>query len=175
MSRIWLWVIPFAAIWVSAGLGVLLQLIRRSTVGQGLSAVLLVSVLVGLAATGIQVSRQRVMDNDVEFPATEDVARFLAPRLTSKSMLVVDYAWDAYIWYYLDLQGVDKPLIFHPRKNRPFDEVLALVATRAASCHDDDVLETLVSFGPDLSLLDLDQMREVAQIDFMKICWIPHQ
>jgi hypothetical protein len=175
LSRIWLWVIPFAAIWVSAGLGILLQLIRRNRVGQGLSVVLLVSVLVGLAATGIQDSRQRVIDNDVERPAitTEEVARFLAPRLTSKSLLVVDYAYDAYIWYYLYLQGVERPLIFHPHKNRPFDEVFALVATGAASCHDGDVLNTLMSYGPDLSLLNLDQMSEVAQIDFMKICWIP--
>jgi 4-amino-4-deoxy-L-arabinose transferase-like glycosyltransferase len=173
LGRIWLWVIPFAAIWVSVGLGILFQLIRRNRVGQGLGAVLLVSVIVGLAATGIQSSRQRVIDNDVDFPAAEELARFLAPRLTSKSLLVVDYAWDAWIWYYLYLQGVDRPLIFHPHKNRPFDEVFAIVSTGASSCHDGDVLETLEDHGPDLSLLNLDQMSEVAQIDSMKICWIP--
>jgi 4-amino-4-deoxy-L-arabinose transferase-like glycosyltransferase len=173
VGRIWLWVIPFAAIWVSAGLGVLLLRIPGNRVGQGMRALLLASVVIGLAATGIGSSRQRVIDNDFESPEMEEVAAVLAPRLTEASAVVVDYGWDAYIWYYLYLQGVDRPLIFRPGSSRPFDEVFALVATEAPSCHNPQVLETLMRVGPELARLNLGSSREVAQIDLVKICWIP--
>jgi 4-amino-4-deoxy-L-arabinose transferase-like glycosyltransferase len=173
VPRIWLWVIPFLALWASAGLGVLVRLIPGNRVGQGIRALLLVGVVIGLAATGIGSSRQKVRDNDFEFPAMEEVASVLASRLGAESAVVVDYGWDAYIWYYLYLQGVERPLIFRPGSSRPFDEVFVLAATEAPSCHDQEVLETLMRVGPDLSLLNLDESREVAQIDSVKICRVP--
>jgi hypothetical protein len=173
VARIWLWVLPFAAIWVSAGLGVLFGRIPRNRLGQGIRALLLVSVVIGLAATGIGSSRKRVIENDFELPAMEEVAEVLAPRLTAESAVVVDYGWDAYIWYYLYLQGVDRPLIFRPGSSRPFEEVFALVATEAPGCHNHAVLETLMRVGPDLSALNVDEIREVAQIDLVKVCWMP--
>jgi hypothetical protein len=173
LSRIWLWVVPFAAIWISAGLGILLEAIRKVRVGRRFGLVLLMSILVGLAATGLQSSRQTVADNDFEFPAAEDVARWLAPRLTPRSLVLVDYAWDAHIQYYLYLLGVDKPLIFHPNKDKPFDEVFALKVYGPPDCPDGDVFKTREGFGPDVALLDLTRMREVAHIDIMTICWAP--
>jgi hypothetical protein len=173
LSRVWLWVVPFAAIWISAGLGVLLEAIRKFRVGRPFGLVLLVSILVGLGATGLQSSRQTVADNDFDFPAAEDVARWLAPRLTPRSLVMVDYAWDAYIQYYLYLQGVDKPLIFHPNKDKPFDEVFALKVYGPPDCPDGDVFKTREGFGPDVALLDLTRIREVAHIDIMTICWAP--
>src|SRR3990170_1833191 len=171
LSRIWLWVIPFAAIWVSAGLGILLKLIPRNRVGEGVHLVLLVGLVAGLAATGIQSSRQRLIDNDFEFPHGEDVARFLAPRLNSRSLLVVHYGWDATFWYDLYLQGVERSPIYSRQRDRPFDEVF--VPTVDTNCDGGDVLRTLLAVGPDLSRLNFDEMREVGQVDSVKICWIP--
>lgn len=171
LSRIWLWAIPFGAIWVSSGLGIVLQGIQGTARGRVLSVILLVCVVSGLAVNALQTSRDRVIKNDVEFPAAERVAALLAQVLTPKSVIAVDYGWDAFVWYYLYLQGIDRPRIFRPHKDWSFDEVYAL--TGDASCDGGHVLRTLEVLGPDPALLELREMREVAYIDPVRICWIP--
>jgi uncharacterized membrane protein len=173
VSRAWLWVIPFAAIWASAGLGVLLGFVRRSRHGERLSAGLVLLLVIALAGSGLMSTRRRVIANDVENPAAEAVAAFLAPHLEPDSLIVVSYNSDAYLWYYLYLEGVASPRIFNPNKDRAFDHVFAVVRTEAAGCDNPAVLDTLSDYGPDLGLLDLEQMAEVAQIDYMKICRVP--
>jgi hypothetical protein len=173
VSRIWLWVIPFAAVWASAGVGVLLGTVRRFPYGGRIGEGLVLVLLVVLAGSGLNISRQRVINNDVENPAAEAVAVSLAPRLEPDSLVVVSYNSDAYLWYYLYLQGVASPRIFNPNKDLPFDHVFAVVRTEAVGCDNPAVLNTLTVYGPDLSLLDLDRMSEVDQIDYMKICRIP--
>jgi hypothetical protein len=173
VTRIWLWVIPFAAVWASAGLGVLLGTVRRFPYGERIGAGIVFVLLVVLAWSGLNISRQRVINNDVENPAAEAVAVSLAPRLEPDSLVVVSYNSDAYLWYYLYLQGIPSPRIFNPNKDRAFDHVFAVVRTEAVGCDNPAVINTLTVYGPDLSLLDLDRMTEVDQIDYMKICRIP--
>jgi hypothetical protein len=168
--RIWLWIIPFAAIWASAGLGLLLQLFPKNRPGKTLNFILIQFLIIGLAANGIQSSRLR---SNFENPAVEEVANILVPRLTSKSLVVASSNADAYIWYYLYLEGDSGPRFFNPHKNRPFNEIFVVARSDAPNCQGGYILKVLQIYGPDLSLLDIDRMSEVAQVDDMKVCWVP--
>jgi hypothetical protein len=171
LSRIWLWVIPFAAMWASAGLGLLLELIPSNRVGKGLRLLFLVSVVAGLAAMGLQVSSQRLINDRFEIQAEEEVARFLAPRLTPNTVVALHYGWDATFWYYFYLEGIERSPIYSRQRDTPFDEVY--VPTINTSCDGGDVVHTLEAVGPDLARLNMDEMREVARIDSVTVCWIP--
>jgi hypothetical protein len=47
------------------------------------------------------------------------------------------------------------------------------VPTTNTSCDGGDVVHTLEAIEPDLARLNLEEMREVARIDSVTVCWIP--
>jgi len=162
MARVWTFLIPFVAMWCSAGWFELLDRVRMPR----LEAIRLGSLAAVLALAGLCVfTWQRTQ---VQYPSfqpylgeMEQVVQYLKPRMGAGDIVIISSDDSPILWYYFRLYGIPDETVHHLEKHRfPFHRAFVVV-----SGHEGQTLETAVEKrGLDPQEFALESAVQVWQI-----------
>ena len=169
ISRIWLWMIPFLAIWCGIGVAGVFQWTTQRISRKFIPALVLSILLFGFAMNGIYKSYILGVVNPIsEDPVAEKVTLYLQPLLTNDSLVVVSECSDARYWYYFFANKIPDPIIL--KRDRFFNKVYIIAYTQPnPACREEDVTEVFSRYGPDRGLFDMSTMQAIKQISYATI------
>jgi hypothetical protein len=169
ISRVWLWVIPFLALWCGVGVVGGLEWLTHKLPIRTISSLIFGLMLFGFAVNGMYQSYDMsVLHPVAEDPSAEKVTQYLKPIINNDSLIVVSGCSNARYWYYFQLYGIPERVIRD--RNRYFDKVYIIVYTQAnPSCGAEEMSNVFSENGPDAVFFDISTARIIKQIDYAAI------
>ncbi|MGB8215378.1 MAG: glycosyltransferase family 39 protein [Anaerolineales bacterium] len=169
INYVWIWLIPFLALWCAAGIVGGLHWVAQRLSPQYIPSLALAILLLGFAVNGMYQSYNMAALHPVtNDPAAEKVTLFLKPLLTDSDFVVVSECSDARYWYYFQYYGIPESVIRN--RNRFFTKTYVIVYTQANPyCGNEKMADVFAQYGPDAVFFDLNTARIIKQIDYATV------
>jgi uncharacterized membrane protein len=169
ISRVWLWVIPFLALWCAAGVVGGLEWLTQRLPIRTISSLVLGLLLFGFAVNGMYQSYDMAILHPIaEDPSAQKLTQYLKPIVNNDNLVVVSGCSNARYWYYFQLYGIPERMIRD--RNRYFDKLYIIVYTQAnPSCGAEEMSNVFSENGPDAVFFDISTARIIKQIDYATI------